>query len=1854
MSYTDTSTLTYGDTYHYLVRAVNSKGTGERSQSVAVVINPDRPSAPRRLAASINSSGHIVLSWTAPTDNGGRSITGYQIWRYNGSSWSTVDTVGNVLTYTDDDNLSDDITYSYAIRATNSNGAGEWSQAVQIQAMVDSSILTAPQQFTVVWRSSGVVMEWEAPAHNGGSSVTGYQIYRYDGNSWSLVVLLGNVTTYTDTSSLTQNQTYYYTVRARNSDGFGEWAGSVGVIADPTVPSEPRRFSADAQSLGVVMSWSAPIYDRGSAVTGYEVWRSDGITWGKIADVGTVLSYVDTATLTEGATYHYTVRARNGNGNGEWASVVAVLINPDLPSAPRRFQADAQSTGVVMSWLVPVDTGTGGDITGYQIWRWHDDAWSQVHTTNAATLNWTDTASLTVDEWYGYVVRAVNASGGGEWSDVKAVLINPDLPSAPRRFRADAQSTGVVMSWLAPVDEGTGGDITGYNIWRHDGDSWSDVHSTNATTLFWTDTADLIIGKWYWYVVRAVNPSGGGEWSEVKAVLINPDVPSAPRRFRVDAQSSGVVLEWAEPFDTGTGGDITAYNIWRHDGGSWSEVHTTATAVLTWTDTTELDFRTYYWYVVRAVNASGNGEWSEVQRVFINPDVPSAPQRLVVVESTSGIILEWQPPLDAGTGGEVTGYEVWRKSGDAGAWMKIATLGDVLTYTDTDELDGSWHWWAVRAVNAAGPGEWSETSGVTTATNLPGPPGSLTALATTAGVILTWTAPLNDGGSPIIGYKIWRYNGLEWVEIVADTGGDYDGFSVALSTTSGTLSSVTRNGRRWYATLTAPAQTGSVQPMTVTAVVTDTEGETGTATRTWTVDSDTGDGPSIAFTTAADVVEGESVTTITGTVDDDEDDNATLSVNLSTTAGTLSSVTRDGNTWSATLTAPATTDSTQVMTVTATVTDSDGIVGTASRTWMVESEAGNDPVVMFSTGSSTVEGAATITISGTIANAESTDTTYTDTMVAAIGTGIYFYRVQAITDVGIGDFSAAVPVTITVELVSAILGFLIDAGGRPVKVTVGTIVYVGSPATYTVEEETRGVGPYTYRMDNPPPGFVFDPSNRLLSGTATTIVAPFRVYYDAIDAHDDVYPQCFEFHIEDTPLVVTIDGANALEGGLHAEVENYSSRHHGGPDVATVKLVGPVESLASCLNWIRRPIEIHGKEGGILWWGYVNRVQETTGAIQNSASLNQYYTSVAMTHIHEFRPHEIDVNLTQWRQQKPFNQQYGDIELLVNDEAAGLRPLPTVSELDGIVKPFREIASSIEDSRRAPAGVVLNCLGWHRTLANQHVQRYPRGVFGGTRNTDDIIEIGGEGSNPQALWVDYPTNQWAWSGNPYLTGVRFSHKHDAPGLGSKTVTAEVRIARRAAERPGVPPGYTTYVSNGNPDTNDYPEEWLSDWQEVRLTSNPGWARPHKWETYEIDFSGQNIRLPRDGFYFVIRNISGPGLDLSVTTDEAKGLISRHVFDRAQYIWLQDGGWRTEQTGKKFGCDVFLGGDIETVMDVSLDRHTSIRKTATQTGLNRSAPQASFALYREGTDLISSLLESAVRQTDLRYWITPDRKMVIENQPLQPAHTGVRRSIFDDDVTRHTPGVVLVADIPAIETDRRWRFVGDGPLDSVTAPINSPYVTGGPAYLQLLEEEDGGLQLFLSNIPYSRHGSNLGPRFTGSHGYNLALGIRLGDGTVMGWRLGSLFGHNTQPSNSYYHFPGSSLASAGTPHADLLAADVVNNTKRVVFVDVSHDNIDWSNMEIVSDLYGRQAGREDRTFVLNQDGSWQTPVPRGKMDFVGEWVEHDGVQSYCVGANYEVRTGVWDISYRGELSAYEESRDTLGVNVADPRQGPGGA
>ena len=118
--------LTMNTTYTYRVSAINSAGMSNPSnESVATTFSV--PSAPRNLSPIVISSSQINLSWTAPSNNGGTSITGYLIQR-NGTTIVS-NTSSNQTIFTDT-NLLPLHQQTYQVAAWNSIGLGTFSNSV--------------------------------------------------------------------------------------------------------------------------------------------------------------------------------------------------------------------------------------------------------------------------------------------------------------------------------------------------------------------------------------------------------------------------------------------------------------------------------------------------------------------------------------------------------------------------------------------------------------------------------------------------------------------------------------------------------------------------------------------------------------------------------------------------------------------------------------------------------------------------------------------------------------------------------------------------------------------------------------------------------------------------------------------------------------------------------------------------------------------------------------------------------------------------------------------------------------------------------------------------------------------------------------------------------------------------------------------------------------------------------------------------------------------------------------------------------------------------------------------------------------------------------------------------------------------------------------------------------------------------------------------------------------------------------------------------------------------------------------------------------------------------------------------
>ena len=259
--------------------------------------------------------------------------------------------------------------------------------------------------------------------------------------------------------------------------------------------------------------------------------------------------------------------------------------------------------------------------------------------------------------------------------------------------------------------------------------------------------------------------------------LSGDDLPSKPRNL--DATADGrtrIDLEWDEPSDDG-GSDITGYRIAVSNtgDGNWSDLESDTDDTKTSYTDTGLEPDTRQYYRVAAINDDGEGPWSDIANATTEGGVPGVPRNLKAVESgSSRINLSWSAPTSDG-GSRITGYEIEVSSNGGRTWSveEDDTRSSSTTYAHTGLESGTtWHY-RVSAINSEGTGEPSNVESATTDIGPPRAPTSLSAVASGESQIrLSWAPPSDDGGAPIIGYRIERSTtgGSPWIELDGNTG----------------------------------------------------------------------------------------------------------------------------------------------------------------------------------------------------------------------------------------------------------------------------------------------------------------------------------------------------------------------------------------------------------------------------------------------------------------------------------------------------------------------------------------------------------------------------------------------------------------------------------------------------------------------------------------------------------------------------------------------------------------------------------------------------------------------------------------------------------------------------------------------------------------------------------------------------------------------------------------------------------------------------------------------------------------------------------------------------------------------------
>ena len=512
-------------------------------------------------------------------------------------------------------------------------------------------------------------------------------------------------------------------------------------------PSAPTGVVGTPSEGQVALSWLPPISTGSSAITDYDVEYSTdgGTTWTPYTDGVATATTAVVSGLANDTAYVFHVRAKNAIGDGNW-SLQSAPVTPQAlpPAAPTGLTGVLGNGSVSLSWVAP-SPGTS-PITDYEVEYSSDGGSTWTSFSDGVSTGTTATVSpLSNGTAYVFHVRAVNKNGPSEWS-AQSAAVTPLAPaSAPLVTSVLAGNSQATVSWLTPADNGSA--ITGYVIQSssNGGSTWT---TTNVGAVNSALVTGLVNGTAYVFQVAAVTDYGTGIFSTVTDPATPLGPSAAPAVTSVVAGDSQATVSWSTPASNGS--EITGYTVeyTSNGGGTWTP---TSVGVVNTTVVAGLTNGTTYSFRVAAVTGFGTGVYS-TPTALVRPLGPAAsPAVTSVIAGDAQVSLSWATP--AGNGLPITGY-VLQTSANGGSSWTTTTLGAVNSTVVSGLVNGGSYIFQLAAKTDYGTGTFSTPTAAVTPLGLPGTP---TALAVTGGdrsATLSWTAPVNDGGRPLIDYVV--------------------------------------------------------------------------------------------------------------------------------------------------------------------------------------------------------------------------------------------------------------------------------------------------------------------------------------------------------------------------------------------------------------------------------------------------------------------------------------------------------------------------------------------------------------------------------------------------------------------------------------------------------------------------------------------------------------------------------------------------------------------------------------------------------------------------------------------------------------------------------------------------------------------------------------------------------------------------------------------------------------------------------------------------------------------------------------------------------------------------------------------
>ncbi len=480
---------------------------------------------------------------------------------------------------------------------------------------------------------------------------------------------------------LEPNTGYSFKAKARNSEGLETELSSAQAVT--TTARAPGAISLEKGINFIKLSW-----EETPGATGYEL-EADG----RLISTGKEAYYLH-ENLEAETTHLYRVRTINAGGSSEWSAYTSCTTYPNPPETPELTETNTARTAVTIAWAA------ADKAEGYEI-----EADGEIIAVGAVT-EYTHEA-LQPDTVHTYRIRALNAGGSSEWSNITEARTLPEPPAVPGGLAGTPARTDITLTWNKTARaEGYEIEADGIRIRLEDVTEY--LHRPLAANSTHT------------YRLRAWNRGGSGEWSEPLTVSTWPDLPAAPENIIATAEKDAITLtwynvEWADSYEV----QLDGKTVEAVKGNTYTEKNLTPGSK--------------HVYKLRAINIGGSSPWSKAIELSTLPpedDSPSAPDTavlsdIVAVVTNKTIQIAWQAVrTDAQYEIEVDGT--------------VYDNGKETAYNHLGLKPSTFHTYRVRTVDKNGKGLWCAILSLSTLPNPPDAPKNINAATTNTQIELRW------------------------------------------------------------------------------------------------------------------------------------------------------------------------------------------------------------------------------------------------------------------------------------------------------------------------------------------------------------------------------------------------------------------------------------------------------------------------------------------------------------------------------------------------------------------------------------------------------------------------------------------------------------------------------------------------------------------------------------------------------------------------------------------------------------------------------------------------------------------------------------------------------------------------------------------------------------------------------------------------------------------------------------------------------------------------------------------------------------------------------------------------------------